>query len=97
MSDTEKDRLAALVIDHHFAFEQALAGSRKRHPTREFRFFATVIRQFAQVTRGDKPLHRCVVQAVNGLVEYLRTERNRVPSDVLLEALRCHDRSRPTA
>ena len=33
-------------------------------------------------------LHRGVVSAVNGLVEYLRTERKRVPDEVLLEAER---------
>ena len=88
MSDTEKDRLAALVVDQHFAFEQALAGSRKRYPTREFRSFATVIRQYVQATRRDKMLHRSVVQAVNGLAEYLRSERKRVPEEVLLEAER---------
>jgi hypothetical protein len=33
-------------------------------------------------------LHRSVVQAVNGLVEYLRSERKRVPEEVLLEAER---------
>ena len=88
MSDTEKDRLAALVVDRQFAFEQALAGSRKRYPSREFRFFATVTRQYVQLTRGDKMLHRSVVQAVNGLVEYLRSERKRELGDVLLEAER---------
>ncbi|MBZ5563553.1 MAG: hypothetical protein LAP13_14180 [Acidobacteriia bacterium] len=33
-------------------------------------------------------LHRSVVQAVNGLVENLRSERKRVPDEVLLEAER---------
>jgi len=33
-------------------------------------------------------LHRGVVQAVNGLVEYLQSERKRVPDEVLLEAER---------
>jgi hypothetical protein len=88
MSDTEKDRLAALVVDHRCAFEEALAGNRKRYPTREFRSFATAIRQYVQATREDEMLHRSVVQAVNGLVEYLRSERKRVPDEVLLEAER---------
>jgi hypothetical protein len=88
MSGSEKDRLAALVVDHHCAFEQALAGSGRRYPTREFRSFATVIRQYVQATRGDKMLHRSVVQVVNGLVENLRSERKRVPDEVLLEAER---------
>jgi hypothetical protein len=86
MLGTEKDRLAALVVDQHCAFEQALAGNRKRYPTRKFRSFATAIRQYVQATREDKMLHRSVVQAVNGLVENLRNERKRVPDHVLREA-----------
>jgi hypothetical protein len=88
MSGTEKDRLAASVVDQHCAFEQALAGNRKRYPTREFRSFATVIRRYVQATRKDEMLHRSVVQAVNGLVENLRSERKKVPDEVLLEAER---------
>lgn len=86
MSGTEKDRLAALVVDQHRAFEQALAGSRRRYPTREFRSFATAVRKYVQATREDRMLHRSVVQAVNGLVENLRNERRRVPGEVLGEA-----------
>ena len=33
-------------------------------------------------------LHRNVVRAVNGLVEYLQSERKRVPNEVLIEAER---------
>jgi hypothetical protein len=39
-------------------------------------------------TGKDKLLHRNVVGAVNGLVEYLQSERKRVPNEVLLEAER---------
>jgi hypothetical protein len=88
MSGTEKDRLAALVVDQHCAFEHALAGNRKRYLTREFNSFATVIRRYVQATRKDEMLHRNVVQAVNGLVENLRSERKRVADEVLLEAER---------
>ena len=88
MSGSGKDRLAALVIDQHSAFEQALAESRKRYPMREFRSFAAVIRQYGDATREDEMLHRGVVRAVNGLVEHLRSERRRVPDEVLLEAQR---------
>ena len=88
MGGSEKDRLAALVVDQLCVFEQALAGSRKRYPTREFESFAALMRQYVDATREDEMLHRCVVRAVNGLVEYLRSERKRVPDDVLLEAER---------
>ena len=75
MSGSEKDRLAALVIDQHCALQEALAESRKRYPTREFRAFATVMRQYADATGKDEMLHRNVVCAVNGLVQYLQSER----------------------
>ena len=88
MSGKEKDRLAALAVDQHCAFEQALAGSRRRYPTHEFRSFATAIRQYVQATREDQMLHRSVVQAVNGLAEFLQSERKRVPDEVLLESER---------
>lgn len=83
MSGSVKDRLAALVIDQHCVFQEALAGSRKRYPTPEFESFAAMVRQYADVTREDEMLHRGVVTAVYGLVEYLRSERKRVPDDVL--------------
>src|SRR6516225_10445844 len=86
MSGSEKDRLAALVIEQHCAFEQALAGSRRRYPTHEFRSFAAVVRQYADATREDEMLHRGVVSAVNGLVQYLQCERKKVPGEVLWEA-----------
>ena len=88
MGGSEKDRLAALAVDQLCVFEQALAGNRKRYPTREFESFAVLMRQHVDATREDEMLHRGVVTAVYGLVEYLRSERKRVPDDVLLEAER---------
>jgi hypothetical protein len=88
MSGSKKDRLAALVIDQHCVFQQALAGGRKRYPKREFESFAAVTRQYVEAIREDEMLHRCIVRAVNGLVEYLQSERKRVPDEVLLEAER---------
>jgi len=88
MSGSEKDRLAELVIDQHCALQMALAESRKRYPTREFRAFAAVMRQYVDVTGKDEMLHRNVVRAVNGLVEYLQSERKSVPNEVLIEAER---------
>jgi hypothetical protein len=88
MSGSEKDRLAELVIDQHCALQVALAENRKRYPTREFRPFAAVMRQYVDVTGKDEMLHRNVVRAVNGLVEYLQSERKRVPNEVLIEAER---------
>jgi len=52
----------------------------------EFRSFAAVVRQYAEATREDEMLHRGVVSAVNGLVQYLQYERKKVPGTVLWEA-----------
>ena len=52
----------------------------------EFRSFAAVVRQYAEATREDEMLHRGVVSAVNGLVQYLQGERKKVPGEVLWEA-----------
>ena len=46
------------------------------------------MRQYIDATGQDEMLHRTVVCAVNGLVEYLQSERKRVPNEVLLEAER---------
>ena len=46
------------------------------------------MRQYIDATGKDAMLHRAVVCAVNGLVEYLQSERKRVPNGVLLEAER---------
>jgi hypothetical protein len=37
-------------------------------------------------TGSDEMMHRNVVSAVHGLVDYLRVERKRVASEVLVEA-----------
>ena len=88
MRDSEKDRLAALVADQRCDFEQALAGSRRRYPTREFQAFAENVRRYIEATRSDEMIHRRVVEAVHALVECLQIERKRVPNEVLFEAER---------
>lgn len=88
MSGLEKHQLAALVIDQHCALQEALAESRKRYPTREFKAFAAVMRHYLDATGKDEMLHLNVVRAVHGLVEYLQSERKRVPNEVLIEAER---------
>jgi hypothetical protein len=86
MSDEEKDRLASSVADRHFEFEEALAGNRRKYPRAEFRLFAEAIRLYVERTRRDRMIHRDVARSVNGLVDYLRIERKRVPCEVLFEA-----------
>lgn len=88
MGDTEKDRLASSVADRHSEFEQALAGDRRKYPTREFRLFAEAARRYVEKTASDEMIHRAVIAAVHGLVAYLRVERKRIPAEVLVEAER---------
>jgi hypothetical protein len=86
MSDAEKDRLAMSVTDRHCEFEEALARNRRAYPIREFGLFAEAIRTYVERTRSDRMIHRKVAQSVHGLVDYLQTERKRVPGEVLSEA-----------
>jgi len=88
MRDAEKDRLASSVADRHSEFEAALVGNRRKYPTREFRLFAEAVRRYVEKIRGDEMMHRDVVGAVHGLVDFLRVERKRVPGEVLFEAER---------
>jgi len=88
MRDAEKDRLALSVADRHSEFEEALAGNRRKYPTREFQSFAEAVRRYVEQTGGDEMMHRDVVGTVHGLVDYLRVERKRVPGEVLVEAER---------
>jgi hypothetical protein len=88
MRDAEKDRLALSVADRHSEFEEALAGNRRKYPTREFQLFAAAVRRYVEQTGSDEMMHRDVVGAVHELVDYLRVERKRVPGEVLVEAER---------
>ena len=88
MRDAEKDRLALSVADRHSEFEEALAGNRRKYPTPEFHLFAEAVRRYVEKTRGDEMMHRDVVRAVHGLVDFLRVERKRAPGEVLFEAER---------
>src|SRR5260370_12539172 len=86
MGDAEKERLALSVTDRHSEFEEALAGNRRKYPSREFRLFAEGVRLYVERTRSDLTLHRNVARSVNRLVDYLRVERKRVHGEVLIEA-----------
>ena len=49
--------------------------------------FVGVVRQYAELTKTDVMIHRCVVNAVQG-TDFLTSERKRVPQDVLWQAER---------
>jgi len=44
------------------------------------------VRQYVQVVGKDRLIHREVVGAINGLVDFLRVERKRIPDNILAEA-----------
>jgi hypothetical protein len=82
---SEKDRLAAEVEDRWVDFQMALSDKR-RYPLERFRAFWQVGKRYAELTKSDALIHRKVVEAVNGLTDFLSVERKRVPGNVLYDA-----------
>ncbi|MCU1286043.1 MAG: hypothetical protein JWO13_2393, partial [Acidobacteriales bacterium] len=78
MAESEKDRLAKQVADLRIAFDLALSDKRK-YPVAEFNAFVRSARNYIKITAGDAMVHKSVVQAVNGLREFLQVERKRIP------------------
>src|SRR3954449_6219647 len=85
MAESEKDRLAKHVADLRIAFDLALSDKRK-YPVTEFNAFVRSARNYIKITAGDVMVHKSVVQAVNGLREFLQVERKRIPGNILFEA-----------
>ena len=52
----------------------------------EFNAFVRGARNYIAITAGDAMVHNSVVQAVNGLREFLQVERKRIPGNILFEA-----------
>jgi hypothetical protein len=75
---SDKDQLAREVADLRIAFDLALSDKRK-YPVGEFNAFLESVRRYIKVTAGDSMVHKSVVQAVNGLREFLQAERKRIP------------------
>jgi hypothetical protein len=86
MDYSEKDRLATTVVELWCSFQEALAGTKRKYPMREFLSFADATRRYIDMTRHDQLVRRDVAEAMNGLTEYLRQERKRVPGKILFEA-----------
>jgi hypothetical protein len=63
-------------------------SDKRRYPLQHFKAFAEAARRYAELTRADPLIHRNVVGAVNGLTDFLRVERKRVPEQVLWDAQR---------
>ena len=65
----------------------ALSNKRK-YPAGEFTAFAASVRAYVQFIGSDPLIHREVAKAINGLVDFLKVERRRVPDTVIYEASR---------
>jgi hypothetical protein len=85
MAESEKDRIARQTADLRVTLDMALSNKRK-YPTAEFKAFVESARRYIEMTAGDAMVHKSVVQAVNGLREFLQLERKRIPGDILFEA-----------
>ena len=85
MTKSEKDRVAQQIADLRITFDLALSDKRK-YPVAEFEAFVAAVREYIKITAGDLMVHRNVVQAVNGLREFLQAERKRIPGTILFEA-----------
>jgi hypothetical protein len=87
MPHSEKDRLAAEFEKRWIDFEVALSDKRK-YPVQQFRVAWEIGRRYAETTKNDVLIHRVVVSAVNGMTDYLTSERKRAPEEVVLKAQR---------
>ena len=86
MNNPEKNRVAKAVVDRWCSFQEALCGTKRKYPTREFLSFAEAARSYIDLMRHDQLIHRDVANAINGLTEFLGLERKRVPGRILSEA-----------
>jgi hypothetical protein len=86
MSSSEKDRRAAEAIECRADFQERLSSEKRNYPVHQFRAFWAITKRCAELTRSDRLIHRCVAGAVNGLFDFLRAERERVPGDVPRDA-----------
>ena len=67
------------------SFQTGLS-KKKKYPAAEFRSFVAGARRYLEVIGRDPLIHREVVSAINGLVDFLSVERKRVPGTILYEA-----------
>ena len=88
MPTSQKDQLAAEAIDRWEDFTESLASVKRTYPTQQFRTYWSATKRYAELTKADALIHKSVVAAVHGLVDFLSAERKRVPKDVLRDAER---------
>ena len=87
MLSAEKDRLADDAMECWVAFQNGLSDKRK-YPIQQFKLFWAATKRYAELTKSDPLIHRCVVGVVNRLSDFLQEERKSVPDQVLENAQR---------
>jgi len=88
MPSPERDRLATEAMQCWADFQNGLFSTKRKYPIRQFKAFWEVTKRYADLTKSDPLIHRSVAGAVNGLVDFLKVERKRVPGHVLRDAER---------
>jgi hypothetical protein len=88
MPSPEKDRLAAEAMQCWADFQRGLSSDKRKYPIRQFRAFWEVTKRYGDLTKSDPLIHKGVAGAVNGLVNFLKVERKRVPDHVVRDAER---------
>jgi hypothetical protein len=69
-------------------FQEGLFSDKRKYPIQQVKAFWAVTKRYAELTRSDPLIHRSVVEAVNGLTDFLEVERKRAPDHVLRDAER---------
>ena|SRR5437868_7501817 len=87
MPHSDKDRLASEVEQRWIDFNMGLSDKRK-YPLAQFRAFWEAGKRYAEMTKADPLIHRVVVEAVNGLTDFLSAKRKKLPDVVLRDAER---------
>jgi hypothetical protein len=87
MPSSEKDRAAHVALERWIDLQVALSDKRK-YPIECFNAFVGATRHYIELTKRDPLIPRSVATAINGLSDFLASERKRVPGNVLHEAER---------
>jgi hypothetical protein len=81
-----KNGSARAVVNQWIDLQEALGRTKRKYPMQEFLSFVEAARRYIDLTRHDELIHREVAKAINGLTEFLQSERKRVPGKILSEA-----------
>ncbi len=86
MDFADKNHLAQRVRETRIKLNRLRESNRKKFPEGAFEAFAAVTREYLEATGKDEMIHRCVMNAVVGLVDELQEDRLEPSGDVLYQA-----------